>query len=682
MKILQLITRMSSQLQTPRCLCPSVSTLRVVYGSHILDFAYYRFFTTQHYCTTVRKQYKVPRNERVRIRAAEPENPSRDTLDCTEDDFGALSQKYSSRAAFRKTSPELKNLRYVEEENEEETEPVKRISRKNTPYWYFLQCKTKIKEGKLAEALELFETKMLKEERLQPEESNYTILIGGCGRAGYVKKAFRLYSDMKKRGLEPTEPTFTALFNACAESPWKDSGLQNALKLRQELKNKNIELNIITYRSLMKVCAMCAGLQSCLDILKETVQKGHFATTDTFNILLMGCIEEKTEGFRYALQVWQQMLRLGLKPNSNTYDLLLRAIKECGIGDSKVAFDVLLRPWEEESQVKHRMGTKKQGKQEHTVGQITDHQVDMFKQQLYLEKKTQPRQSNERGINGQSTLEPHVEKSISPIVAKDLVPFHPETVTQITKPHLPNLLKPNVEKHMVVSLGNVTEPSDRLSLVGEMEGIFQMMQEDQVVPTIKTLTLLADIIKPDSHSESNLISIMESMKLKADLTFFNVLVKKRSKMFNLASAKELLPVLAKRGIAPDIKTFCHLAAACHKKEEGLQLLEDMVNAGVKPNNYIYSTLIKVATKRLDYVYLIEIIRNMKRRNVAPNEVVIRQLEFAAQYPPNFDRRQEKNVYLEKIDGFRAYYNRWLGWMAAEETPHPWEKYKKQKAAGH
>lgn len=72
------------------------------------------------------------------------------------ENFGSLSGDMSSRKWFRKTSPDVHELQYQqEEEQEDQVKPHRRPGRRNTAYWYFLQCKQLIKENKVCAFIRL-----------------------------------------------------------------------------------------------------------------------------------------------------------------------------------------------------------------------------------------------------------------------------------------------------------------------------------------------------------------------------------------------------------------------------------------------------------------------------------------------------------------------------------------------
>ena len=72
---------------------------------------------------------------------------------------------------------------------------------------------------------------------------------------------------------------------------------------------------------------------NCVD---EMILNGIKPKIDIFNNLLCGCISQPVYGFKYALAVWQMCLKLKIKPDINTYNLLLKAAKDCNTSHSLV----------------------------------------------------------------------------------------------------------------------------------------------------------------------------------------------------------------------------------------------------------------------------------------------------------------------------------------------------------
>lgn len=231
------------------------------------------------------------------------------------------------------------------------------------------------------------------------------------------------------------------------------------------------------------------------------------------------------------------MLSLGIKPSIHGYNLLLGAARDCGLGDPEVASRLLLKPQEETILLqppagRHQTGRKVQAKAGLSVSLGC---VEALERQLFLEpsqKLERPPAFPEAGVTSRTQSE--VETKAEPGHIAVLTPLAPRL------PHLDlevNLLSLGTLPPTVVSFGTVATPADRLALMGGLEGFLGKMAEHGLQPDIRTLTLLAELVEPGSPTESSLLSILDRHEVEADLTFFNTLIRKKSKLGDLEGAK-------------------------------------------------------------------------------------------------------------------------------------------------
>lgn len=354
----------------------------------------------------------------------------------------------------------------IEEERyfTEQPAPSSRLSTKK----YADIIKSFIKQRRIKEAIDVLEVRMLEQDRVKPEGYIYNLLLGACGRVGYTKKAFMLYNDMKKRGIKAHPGTYTALFNACSNSPWPTTdGLERARKLHDLMIEKGYQPNDTNYNAMIKAFGRCGDLSMAFTLVDEMQQKGFSVKEDTVNFLLQSCITDSEAGFRHSLLVWRKVVEKHIQPNVYTFNLLLRCVRDCGLGDLEAT----------ESVIKKLIDSS---------------------DPLQLENDTLKLEGSE-----EVALEPHYVDQRPNLLA--------------VKPHLGS----------VMAISEVKTPEDRLILLGGCKGFLETMTQYKCTPDIKTFTLLLDCIPNSLPAEKEVLVWLRKLNVKPDLDFYNILMKKR-----------------------------------------------------------------------------------------------------------------------------------------------------------
>uniref|UniRef100_F6ZJ82 Pentacotripeptide-repeat region of PRORP domain-containing protein n=1 Tax=Ciona intestinalis TaxID=7719 RepID=F6ZJ82_CIOIN len=532
---------------------------------------------------------------------------------------------------------------------------------KNTPRWYFYQCKQLASQGKVDECLSILETTMLKIDKVPPQEYNFSVVIGLLGRHGRVKKAFELYSKLKSYGLTASMACLTSLFNAVSNS--HDSADMFYLKkLHLKLKESDVRLNRITCNALLMAYARHTTFKETTEIFQNCIRNGVKPDALTFSALMTSCLKHKEEGFYLALQVWRSMLSIEITPTGQNITTMLNVAQHCGIGDANMASKFLLGNLPNSTQKKvGPFETLQQQKYscliimtlKSSVIYIMSNCASTFspKSQLFLFKRTyQQKLKIYLWIEMLKAFTAEYEDSDKNLPVR-------------LKPVIPNLLDTeqcNLET--VTSLTKCTEPYKRLDLMGGYEGIINVLKQHKISLSIQVLTLLVKLVKPSYPEEEKVLQIAEDSSVKLDVDFYNTLIHKQAARGDHQLAVKTFNRIKEQKLQPNYRSYCVHAISCNTFKLGSTLFQDMEKTDVSCiSSFVILFLIICAGLRYpDFYYLTYLVKQLTTHDINASATFISLLEKVTFYPEEYNRwKHQDEVYEKRLNIYRKAYNQWL-----------------------
>ena len=509
-------------------------------------------------------------------------------------------------------------------------------------------------------ALNTLEVEM-KEQCVKPEQPHFRLLINACAQVGHVRKAFKLHKEFCDRGLKKHVGIYSDLFLACTNSHDKTFALNKATALRKKLAMDHFIPNPILYHTMIQAFGRCGDLETAFELIDEMRQNKVPVTSSTFGFLLQGCVSDRQNGFRHALLTWRAMRRKQVWPKIFSYNLMLKAAQDCGLGDIKYTGDILQACLTAEKQITY---------EREKIKALADEKKK--KRSLFEE---QEESSSISSTNfGELQLVTVEDKNN----ALGIVPTR----------EVPNLLAKRPDVGEIVGLAPSDTPQNRLMLMGGSAGFIEWMMKDRVKPDITTMDQMLRLIPNTNEAELELLSMLPKLDIKPDVNFCNQLIIKREQRKEIALAKSTIQMMTENDLSPDIMTFGSLARCCKDPKAVKSFLEDFKNLGGRLNKEILTTLISNMCVTHKPGTVGKLLKICVSEQISPDKKMIETVEKFYQNYRTLLVQKEKGGYvpypvvleikkynLSNWDNFVSLYKQWLAKVKPDLNDDPVAQYR-------
>lgn len=144
---------------------------------------------------------------------------------------------------------------------------------------------------------------------------SWTSIISGYSKAGKVGEALRLYQLMQGEGFRPSKYTIVSLLKACGIT----ADLQEGKRIHTDAKTYRCENDLFVATSLIDMYAKCRSIVNARAVFDR------LSTRDVVSWNAMLAAYAQTGEPEIVLELYEQMLKDGVTPDSWTYVSLLQS---------------------------------------------------------------------------------------------------------------------------------------------------------------------------------------------------------------------------------------------------------------------------------------------------------------------------------------------------------------------
>ena len=251
------------------------------------------------------------------------------------------------------------------------------------------------------------------------------------------------------------------------------------------------------------------------------------------------------------------MHKMGVQPDLPLYNLLIRCIRDCGVGDIKslqslltggAATEKLCDTTSRDADETASLRSGSDGDGHGLPLKELEHGPEGFVQTTAFDntassEKDLPADVDYRWdpndashIGGRNTAQATSGNTDSSQLYDNQ--HQPSSLTVHNSPAtIPDVLSPMSDTSNVVALGDLSSKENQLAFLGGVDGILSRMKRDGVSPDIITFSQLISVAMPTSEAENELLTKMKSLKVKPDIDLINTLIHKRCMRKDFAAAK-------------------------------------------------------------------------------------------------------------------------------------------------